>query len=204
MYLFQQEKDCNSTNTMLSDFQRNKLAYFFSLYDLNNNDFLQLDDFTDIADRLCEKLQYQSASKHHEFLVRKTVALFHRLLTDIPHKDEQRIYLDQWLKFFEEKVLKSGKEDFLDDYVELIIGYIFDLFDENNDGYISLDEYKQVFDIYGIDVTYVDKAFDNLDLNRDMRLSRYELIRSVETFLLSDDPLDKGNWIFGNWNGLKS
>jgi Ca2+-binding EF-hand superfamily protein len=185
---------------MLSEFQRNKLTYFFGLYDLNKNGYLQLEDFTDIAEKLCEKLEYKPGSKHHEFLVRKTVALFHRLLADIDHSDEQKIYVEGWLDFFNKEVVSKGQEESLEEYVELIIGYLFDLFDENHDGYISLNEYKQVFEIYGIDVQYVDKAFDNLDLNKDARLSRYELIRAVETFLTSDDPLERGNWIFGNWN----
>jgi Ca2+-binding EF-hand superfamily protein len=185
---------------MLSDFQKNKLTYFFGLYDFNKNGYLHLADFTDIAEKLCEKLEYLPGSKHHEFLVRKTVALFYRLLTDIPHPDEQKIFLDGWLSFFDKEIIKKGNEEHMEEYVELIIGYLFDLFDENHDGYISLYEYKQVFEIYGIDVEYVDKAFDNLDLNKDQRLSRYELIRAVETFLTSDDPLERGNWIFGNWN----
>jgi Ca2+-binding EF-hand superfamily protein len=185
---------------MLSEFQRNKLTYFFGLYDLNKNGYLQLEDFTDIAEKLCEKLEYKPGSKHHEFLVRKTVALFHRLLADIDHPDEQKIFVEGWLDFFNKEIVSKGQEENLEEYVELIIGYLFDLFDENHDGYISLDEYKQVFDIYGIDVQYIDKAFDNLDLNKDHRLSRYELIRAVETFLTSNDPLERGNWIFGNWN----
>ena len=185
---------------MISEFQRKKLVYFFGLYDLNKNGYLQLEDFTDIAEKLCEKLEYKEGSKHHEFLVRKTVALFYRLLTDIPHAEESKIYIDGWLKFFDKEIISKGREENLEEYIELIIGYLFDLFDENHDGYISLDEYKQVFEIYGIDLSYVDKAFENLDLNKDERLSRYELIRSVETFLISDDPEDRGNWIFGNWN----
>jgi Ca2+-binding EF-hand superfamily protein len=43
--------------------------------------------------------------------------------------------------------LNAGQEDSPEEYVELIIGYMFDLFDENRDGYLSPDEYKQVFDI---------------------------------------------------------
>jgi Ca2+-binding EF-hand superfamily protein len=185
---------------MLSDFQKTKLTYFFGLYDLNKNGYLHLEDFTGIAEKLCEKMEYKTGSKHHEFLVRKTVALFYRLLSDIPHPDQQIIHLEEWLEFFEKAILKAGMEENLEEYIEIIIGYLFDLFDENNDGYISVEEYKKVFEIYGIDIEYVDKAFDNLDLNKDYRLSRYELFHAVETFLISDDPLEKGNWIFGNWN----
>jgi len=184
---------------MLSEFQKKKLTYFFGLYDLNKNGYLQLEDFTDIAEKLCEKLEYQPDSKHYKRLVDKTVGLFYKLLKDIPHGDEQIIYQQDWILFFEQKIIETGNEEMLEEYAELIIGYLFDLFDDNNDGFISLTEYKGVFEIYGIDQYYLEKSFMNLDLNLDQKLSRYELIRSVETFLASDDPLMKGNWIFGNW-----
>lgn len=184
---------------MLSEFQKKKLTYFFGLYDLNKNGYLQLEDFTDIAEKLCEKLEYQPDSKHYKRLVDKTVGLFYKLLKDIPHGDEQIIYQQDWVLFFEKKIIDTENEEMLEEYAELIIGYLFDLFDDNNDGFISLSEYKGVFEIYGIDQSYLEKSFLNLDLNNDQKLSRYELIRSVETFLTSDDPLMKGNWIFGNW-----
>jgi Ca2+-binding EF-hand superfamily protein len=189
---------------MLTNFQSKKLTYFFGLYDLNKNDYLQLEDFTDIAEKLCEKLEYQPDSKHYKKLVEKTVGLFYKLMKDIPHGDNQFILLDDWLRFFDTQVIGPKNEEMLEEYAELIIGYLFDLFDDNNDGYISLEEYKGVFEIYGIDQHYLEKSFLNLDLNNDRKLSRYELIRSVETFLTSDDALMKGNWIFGNWAQIKT
>lgn len=189
---------------MLTNFQSKKLTYFFSLYDLNKNGYLQLEDFTDIAERLCEKLEYQPDSKHYRKLVEKTVGLFYKLLKDIPHGDEQVIYLKDWLEFFDKQIIGKGGEEMLEEYAELIIGYLFDLFDDNNDGFISVSEYKGIFEIYSIDQTYLEKSFLNLDLNNDLKLSRYELIRSVETFLISDDALMKGNWIFGNWAHIKT
>ena len=189
---------------MLTNFQSKKLTYFFSLYDLSKNGYLQLEDFTDIAERLCEKLEYQPDSKHYRKLVEKTVGLFYKLLKDIPHGDQQIIYLKDWLEFFDTHIIGKGNEEMLEEYAELIIGYLFDLFDDNNDGFISVVEYKGIFEIYSIDQTYLEKSFLNLDLNNDLKLSRYELIRSVETFLISDDALMKGNWIFGNWAHIKT
>jgi len=74
-----------------------------------------------------------------------------------------------------------------------------DLFDDNHDGYISTDEYVDMFVVYGIDIKYSAKSFIKLDINRDDRLSRNELLHAFETFLLSNEPNQPGNWIFGNW-----
>lgn len=188
---------------MLSEFQTRKLTYFFGLLDLNKNGFLQLSDFTEISERIRQKLDYNDASSEHKFLVDTSVRFFHRLLADIPHADNQVIKLQEWLEFFDAEIISSREEDVLDEYVEMIIGFLFDLFDDNHDGYISVEEYADIFLIYGIDIKYSAKAFIKLDLNQDDKLSRYELLHAVETFLTSDEREEKGNWVFGNWEGTQ-
>lgn len=187
---------------MLSYFQKKKLVYLFGLYDHNKNGFLQLEDFTDISDKICDLFGFTDESEKREKLVFKTVSIFHKLLKDIPHPENQVIQIEEWIQFFDKKVVNSGDEDDLFEYIELLIGYLFDLFDENRDGYISFDEYKRIFSLYGINMEYIEKSFINLDGNNDQRLSKNELTHAVEVFLTSDDPLMKENWIFGNWDDL--
>lgn len=187
---------------MLSDFQKQKLTYFFRLLDLNKNGYLRLDDFSEISEKAREKLGYDTGSKEHKFLADRSVRFFHRLLGDIPHADNQAIQLEEWLMFFGQ-LISSEDEEQLDEYTELIIGFLFDLFDDNHDGFISVEEYADIFFMYGIDIKYSAKAFINLDVNQDDRLSRYELMHAVETFLTSDNQADRGNWIFGNWEVIQ-
>ena len=188
---------------MLSPFQEQKLNYFFGLLDLNKNGYLQLSDFTEISEKIRLKMGYEDRSQEHKFLVDKSVKFFHRLLTDIPHSDNQVIKQQEWLDFFDREIVSSGEEEVLDEYVEMIIGFLFDLFDDNHDGYISVEEYADIFLIYGIDIKYSARAFINLDLNQDDKLSRSELLHAVETFLTSDNQSEKGNWIFGNWEAIR-
>lgn len=189
---------------MLSEFQQRKLSHFFGLLDLNKNGFLQLADFTEISERIREKLDYEDGSKPHKFLVDKSVKFFHTLLSDIPHSENQVIERAEWLDFFDKHIVSNQDEEAVDEYIEMIIGFLFDLFDDNHDGYISVEEYADIFLIYGIDIKYSAKSFINLDLNRDDRLSRYELLHAVETFLKSDDESMKGNWVFGNWETIQA
>lgn len=187
---------------MLSDFQQQKLLYLFRLLDLNNHGYLELGSFSDICERIREKLEFETGSKEHKFLADRSVKFFHRLLGDIPHDDNQTIKPGEWLLFFD-RLISTHDEEEIDEYTELIMGFLFDLFDDNNDGYISAEEYADLFLIYGIDTKYSVKAFINLDLNEDGRLSRYELLHALETFLTSQDPTQKGNWIFGNWEVIE-
>lgn len=184
---------------MISDFQKKKLTHFFYLLDVNKNDFLQLEDFSIISDNLIFNLDYEEGSKEHQFIAEKSVAMFYRFSADIANSGKN-ITLDDWLKFFDTNIIGNRNKELLEEYVELIIGFLFDLFDANHDGYISIEEYTDIFMAYGIDIKYAAKAFVNLDINQDERLSKSEILYAVETFLVSDDTRERGNWIFGNWN----
>lgn len=184
---------------MLSDFQRKKLTHFFQLLDLDKNDILQLEDFSDIAERLCIEFSYDQGSKEQKFLVDRCVNFFHKLLGDIKHEGYQVISLEEWLKYMAVEFIENRNTDALDEFSEFMIGFLFDMFDENNDGYISAEEYADLFVVYGIDIKYSAKAFINIDINKDDRLARNELLFAFETFLTSDDATMKGNWLFGDW-----
>jgi Ca2+-binding EF-hand superfamily protein len=184
---------------MSQSFHRQKLAYLFRLLDQNSNGFLQLNDFSELSEKLRVKLNIEDGSEQHKKLVQKSVDLFHRFTRDIPTPGYQIIQLDDWCFFFE-KYFKGGEhEDILEEYMELLIGFIFDLFDDDRDGYITREGYANIYDVYGIDKAWLDKSFEALDVFKDDRLSRKEITLAVETFLTSDDPAQRGNWVFGNW-----
>lgn len=184
---------------MLSKVQGQKLRHLFSLLDSHKNGHLQVDDFSEIAERIRVGLDYESGGDKHVFLANKSVKFFHSLLNGIPHSGNQVITEQEWLKFLDEEIVQGDNEDLLDEFKDFIIGFLFDLFDDNHDGYISTDEFVDMFVVYGIDIKYSAKSFLKLDLNKDDRLSRNELLHAFEVFLLADDANQPGNWIFGNW-----
>ncbi|MFK7952492.1 MAG: EF-hand domain-containing protein [Ekhidna sp.] len=185
---------------MSTDFQRKKLAYFFKILDLNSNGILQLNDFSEMAEKVRIQMNYEDNSREHKKIVDKSVKLFHTLQNDISPKEYQEISEDEWASFFVRELVESGDEDQVDDYKELIFNFMFDFFDQNKDGFISKSEYADFYTIFGIDTQYLDKAFSQLDATQDGRLSRYEMMSAIEDFLTSDDTTLKGNWIFGNWD----
>lgn len=186
---------------MLSDVQNRKIVHFFQLLDSHKNGYLQADDFSEIAERIRVGLGYEAGGDKHVFLAKKSARFFHTLLNAISHENKQVISQQEWIDFIEEKIIKGNNEEFKEEFQEFIIGFIFDLFDDNHDGYLSTDEYVDMFVVYGIDIKYSAKAFLKLDLNKDDKLSRNELFHSFEMFLTSDDPNQPGNWIFGKWEG---
>jgi len=184
---------------MTDSFQRKKLGYFFRILDLNRNGCLQMDDFTEMVEKVRITLQYEPGSKEHKRITEKAVKLFNSLVKDIKPFSFNQVTEEEWVIFFMNEVVLSGDEDALDDYKELIFNFMFDFFDQNRDGFISKKEYEDFYDIFGIDRSFCDKAFTQLDKAQNYRLSRYDLMNAVEEFLGSADTTLPGNWIFGNW-----
>ena len=184
---------------MLSDVQKKKIVHFFELLDSHKNGFLQAEDFSEIAERIRMGLGYEAGGEKHVFLAKKSAKFFHTLLNAISHENKQVISQQEWIDFIDKKIINNDDEEYKEEFEEFIIGFLFDLFDDNHDGYISTDEYVDMFVVYGIDIKYSAKAFLKLDLNKDDKLSRNELLHSFEMFLVSDDANQQGNWIFGNW-----
>ena len=48
-----------------------------------------------------------------------------------------------------------------------------------------------------------EETFKRLDVTKNSKLSRYELMMSVENFITSDDPEHPDNWVFGNYLSKK-
>lgn len=184
---------------MVTAFQRKKLEHFFNLLDSHKNGFLQVEDFSEIAERIRLGLGYDPGTPKHKFLAEKSTKFFHTLLAEAPHQGSHEINLEEWINYLDTKIINGNDVEKLEEFGEFIIGFIFDMFDDNHDGYISTDEYVDMFVVYNIDIKYSAKSFLKLDINKDDRLSRKELIYAVEVFLTSDDPSQPGNWVFGKW-----
>lgn len=181
---------------MLSDIQEKKLRHFFYVMDDNDNKVLQPDDFTSVASKISDILGHPRDSTQRLQLQVRSYRLFIQLLTDIG-KEETTITLNEWLGLFDR--ILHGKSTFIKSYVYRTATYIFSMFDQNNDRYITIDEYKDMFRVYDIDMKYLEMGFKRLDFNNDGQISKTELVSGFSDFFLSSDPDAPGNWIFGEW-----
>lgn len=163
---------------------------------------LQFNDFSEMAEQVREKLGLEMGGREHKKIADKATKLFHQLLADISPAEHQSISRDEWLSYFESRLGGRFKNIAVNTYKELIFRYMFDFFDYNHDGFITKNEYKMFFEIFGADEQYLDKCFHQLDKNGDQKISRYEILAAIEEFLISSDPTDPGNWIFGNWESI--
>lgn len=181
---------------MLTEVRRKKLSYLFSILDANKNELLQPDDFSEVAEKMSDSLNYEANSKERLRLRLKSLRLYVQLLTDM-EKDDVSITREEWLMLFGSRTIISPKV--AKKYIFRTAAYIFNLFDQNEDRVISKNEYYDMFKIYNIDMTYSEMGFERLDQNKDGQISLREMVDGFKDFLMSSNPEASGNWIFGDW-----
>ncbi|GAA4011369.1 hypothetical protein GCM10022247_37200 [Allokutzneria multivorans] len=74
----------------------------------------------------------------------------------------------------------------------------FALFDTDDDGLISREEYVQIGGpLGGVSVEEMGQAFDRLDHDGDGELSIEEIRTAAAEYFTSDNPDADGNWLYG-------
>ncbi|MEM0941473.1 MAG: EF-hand domain-containing protein [Bacteroidota bacterium] len=177
----------------MTEIQKSKIDHFFDVLDHNGNGILESEDFELVSEAICDIRKLEKNATERLNLSLKTHSLFVQILKTL-NKETMVIRKEEWASFFEKEVLSKPN-----DYVSLVSTYIFSLFDQDNDGYISKQEYLNMFKAYGMYTATAKKAFDMLDLNGDKKISKGELVKAFEDFFLSSDEKTSGNWLFGDW-----
>ena len=182
---------------MLSKLQTNKLERFFYILDFDRNGVIEEEDFLAIAENLCVLWGLREDSDEYKKLLNKFSEGWSKFNYFVNNNDEKANW--DHLVEFTDKVIINGDQELFGAYVDEFAGEIFDNFDADKDGYISLEEFIDLFCAYRIEIRYAAKAFRKIDLNHDELISRGELISAVKEFFRSDDEESPGNWLFGNF-----
>lgn len=177
----------------MTNIQRKKLDHLFQMLDVDGSGTLEMQDFELVGKNLSDILGYLEESSERSELVQKSQSIFSLILSDIGLK-KTTIQRKEWITFFKEVVYTRAN-----DYINLASTYLFSLFDLDGDGYIDEREYLNMFRVYGLYTSNAKKTFDELDRNRDGRISGGELVVALEDFFYSTDSDRPGNWIFGDW-----
>ncbi len=183
---------------MLSELQHDKIAHYFRVVlDQDRNGILQEQDFRAISESLCILWRFKPDTDDYERVIaegRRNWELFREHFEKMGGEATEF----QFLKFYE-TMLGPGGEELYEKFVTRTVGTIFDSFDLNGDGVISINEYSDMFMCYHIPIRYSAKAFVKLDRNGDDHITKQELMEAVDEFFKSSDPKSPGNWLFGFW-----
>lgn len=180
---------------MLSPLQIEKQTHFFNILDFDRSGTIEKEDFEAIGENLCLVRDFDMDTEAYDTVMGMTASIWGHLL---PFVEGDHGTLDQWLKFMSSLLDPSNLETYKK-YVLNFTSTLFKLFDINDDGFISQNEYIDLFIGLRIEVRFAPKAFRALDDNKDGKISHDELVRSVDQFFRSNKPEALGNWLFGSW-----
>jgi Ca2+-binding EF-hand superfamily protein len=185
---------------MIAESQTQKLTHLFKLLDKDNNGVLQEKDFLFVGENIASFLDLNKEEKRYQHIMEQCKFIYHTIFQYIPHhsEGEDAISMSIWLFYFD-FALNDEDNEIIDSIVDLFINQVFDLFDQNRDGYINQREYIDMFKIYGLNMIYEPHGFKALDTNKDNKISKEELQNGLRDFFLSVDPNSSGNWTFGKW-----
>ena len=180
---------------MLTQLQTEKLTHIFNIIDFDRNGTIEKDDFEAIGENLALIRGFSYESVDFDEVMALAVSIWKNLEK---HIDGSEGTLSDWLTFMDNLFAKGDGLEYMN-YVTKFVDTLFSLFDVNNDGVISQSEYIDLFIGLRIEVRFAPKAFKQIDIDDDSIISKDELIKSVNEFMMSDDPEAPGNWLFGDW-----
>lgn len=182
---------------MLTRLQQIKHLYIFNVLDFDNNGYIEKEDFIAVAENLCMVRGEETNTEESRLIMNQCIKLWEGLAYFIDENNDNRCTIQEWIAFIENHLIKAKVEE-SDLYIQSAVSGIFDLYDVNNDGHISWEEYLDIFLSFRLNASLVARSFKILDTNNDQSLSKTELISAISEFLISNDINLPGNWIFGD------
>ncbi|MCA9944368.1 MAG: EF-hand domain-containing protein [Anaerolineales bacterium] len=175
---------------MATEFQKNKWANMFKMFDVNGDGQIEQSDLDQFHDRLFKMRGIGPGSAQYEELNGR-FAQFGQALKQVTKVET--LTMADWLAFWTN--VASSPEMY--QIVRPTSEAIFGLWDLNGDGQVSLQEYRKLCTVMRLGEGYADDMFAKLDLNQDGNISTEELMKLSDQYFVGDDPNAPGNLFFG-------
>jgi len=175
-----------------SEFQRRKVAGVFKAMDVDQDGFLEEEDFEALTERWVGIRGYEPGSAEYDRLRSIMMGWWAALLAMSDQDRDDKVTLDEVL-------LVVDQLGSMDAEVMGTADAMFDAIDENGDGLISVEEHKQVVNAWKGSYAGAEEVFPRLDLDGDGYLSRAEFRELWAGFWRGDDPASPSQWVFGHY-----
>jgi Ca2+-binding EF-hand superfamily protein len=175
---------------MASDFQRRKISGVFAAMDVNGDGFLEQTDFEALTARWIAVRGVEPGSPAAAGLTAIMMGWWATLLAASDLDRDNKVTLDEVL-------LVVDRLGTMLDAVTGTANAMFEAIDENADGAISADEYRQLIQTWAGRDTGTDETFPLLDQDGDGFLSHAEFTALWTEFWAGDNPNSPGTLVFG-------
>lgn len=180
----------------MSDFLERKLARRFRTYDLDNDGFIQREDFDIGITRLGAAFNHSQHSPALNRLRTLSMNLWTHLARVTGTDANGRISEAEYRSAFAAGMLESpesfkqGYRPYLDALMEVI--------DTDQDGQISRDEYvRWTGALMNLAEPDAREAFGRLDTDGDGLIGRTQLLDAIQAYYFDDSPGSIGTWLLG-------
>ena len=178
---------------MASEFQRRKVAGVFTAMEVDHDGFLEEEDFEALTARWVGMRGWEPGSADYDRMRSIMMGWWAGLVAMSDQNRDDKVSLD-------EVMLVVDQLYSMDAEVTATANSMFDAIDENGDGMIGFDEYKQVVKGWKGSDAGADEAFPQLDLNGDGHLSRDEFKELWAAFGVATTQPRPGNGSLGPTN----
>lgn len=178
----------------LSELQRKKMTRWFEVLDVNHDGFLEESDFTRRADVFADLRGWAEDSTPYREHLDFTREDWRSLRAFADRDGDGRVTCAEFLAFAED-LLSDLQAVEAYAYTDALL--VFKGMDADDDGKITSAEYGEYLRVYDLDSSLAADFFRRVDLDRDGYITGWELVEAMRDFLLSDEPEDAGNYLYG-------
>ncbi len=178
---------------MLTELQTRKWTRLFDVYDTDASGIVERRDFEMIFQSLAQIRNLEENSPEYNQLHTKFIEDWEHLRKDADKNNDGKVQLEEWLEHGDRRINDpSMYQTNLD-----LANQVFDLFDLDGNGVITVKEYKTVLSSWRVPEEVAEETFPKLDFNGDSLISKDEFVELLRQFHTSDDPEAPGNLFFG-------
>lgn len=179
---------------MLTDAQRTKIPNLFAMYDANGDGLLKREDMQRVFDGLMQARGWNSDSAEYKMFGDRFMSRWMRMRAMSDAKRDDAVTLDEYLSYWDYMFSQDGgyQQD-----VRGIGDIAFVVFDRDQDGLITLDEYRGFYRAVGLDPEYANNVYAKVGWSDERKISKDEYLQLIRDFFFSENKEAAGNLFFG-------
>jgi Ca2+-binding EF-hand superfamily protein len=179
---------------MGSAFFDKKMTKLFQFWDYNGSGQLDQSDYEDIAARIATERGWASGSVQAAKVLNAMMGNWGQVRQFADDDSDHTVTLSEWLHYGEH--IRTDMTAYRISVVDMM-GALLSAVDQDDDGRVSLEDYKMWFRIFGEPEASAESAFTRMDADGNGQLEITELIGAVDDFFQGDDESAPGNYMFG-------